>query len=506
MQNITKKINKELKIKIIIFLAFFLLSFYLTATHQPWRDEAQAWLIARDSDGLSGLFQLMGYEGTPALWHLILLPFAKLGFPFQTVFVIHFLLNLFAIFLLVFISPFKTYQIVLICFGYYALIEYNIIARSYILSFIGLEIIAIYYLIKNSKYRFALIALGFFILSWSNILGTVASIIIFLYLILINKSQFTKKNLIKILITFLLINLLIIPQLIPPSDLGPHGGLNFKISFSSINNLLFSFSNSFIGNLLSFIPQESLTRSVQLWLYPLSFIIIGLLCCFSLIKKTRSLLLFLIISISELALFQVKEIGGTAYRHCGIIFLSYIFILWLFNTEKYTKHKFINLIPSLLSTLSIIILLSLGSLSSIFTIIKLNSTPLSNANKTYQYLKDNQYTDNSYFIGGFSCFSLEVITANMPNNIKIFAADYGEYQTYVKWDTKYIKGIKKSTNENIATYLQEFNSTPYKKGILLVNREHNNDSLIKSFGFTKLSQFYGALVYSEDFDIWLIQK
>ena len=38
--------------------------------HEPWADEAQAWLIARDCSGVELLFQRLRYEGHPGLWYL----------------------------------------------------------------------------------------------------------------------------------------------------------------------------------------------------------------------------------------------------------------------------------------------------------------------------------------------------------------------------------------------------------------------------------------------------
>ena len=35
---------------IFIWISFLLLSLFVTYHHEPWADEAQAWLIARDSD------------------------------------------------------------------------------------------------------------------------------------------------------------------------------------------------------------------------------------------------------------------------------------------------------------------------------------------------------------------------------------------------------------------------------------------------------------------------
>ena len=58
-----------------VFVIYLAAVFFLVSRHENWRDEAQAWLLARDLN----VFQLisqMKYEGHPCLWHLILMPFA----------------------------------------------------------------------------------------------------------------------------------------------------------------------------------------------------------------------------------------------------------------------------------------------------------------------------------------------------------------------------------------------------------------------------------------------
>src|SRR5213078_1498857 len=49
--------------------------------HEPWRDEADCWLLARDADAVT-FFHRMGLVGTPGLWHLVLVPFARIGLPY----------------------------------------------------------------------------------------------------------------------------------------------------------------------------------------------------------------------------------------------------------------------------------------------------------------------------------------------------------------------------------------------------------------------------------------
>lgn len=54
----------------------------LAAAHEPWRDESQAWLIARDSGVWQAVTEVARQEGHPALWSLLLMPLAKAGAPY----------------------------------------------------------------------------------------------------------------------------------------------------------------------------------------------------------------------------------------------------------------------------------------------------------------------------------------------------------------------------------------------------------------------------------------
>lgn len=52
----------------------------LISQHEPWRDEAQAWMLARDLP-IWRLPSMMSYEGHPIFWHLLIYPMAHLGGP-----------------------------------------------------------------------------------------------------------------------------------------------------------------------------------------------------------------------------------------------------------------------------------------------------------------------------------------------------------------------------------------------------------------------------------------
>ncbi|HEX5760496.1 MAG TPA: hypothetical protein VF121_15020 [Thermoanaerobaculia bacterium] len=108
--------------------------------HEPWRDEADAWLIARDAS-VPELFRLTE-SGSPALWYLLLMPLAKLGLPYGSMHVLHLAIAWAAAAVLLFRAPFSRALRLLIAFSYFVLCEYAVVARSYALTMLLLFVLA----------------------------------------------------------------------------------------------------------------------------------------------------------------------------------------------------------------------------------------------------------------------------------------------------------------------------------------------------------------------------
>jgi hypothetical protein len=110
--------------------------------HEPWRDEAQAWLLARDSARLGELLQNARYEGGPVLWHLLLLPLTRVGgLPLMSGLNLAFAAG--AVYLFARFSPFDRATRVLFAFGYLPLYEWGTIARSYAVGIFFLFLFAV---------------------------------------------------------------------------------------------------------------------------------------------------------------------------------------------------------------------------------------------------------------------------------------------------------------------------------------------------------------------------
>ncbi len=110
----------------------------LLAHHEMWRDELQAWLLARDSGSLGQLWQNTRYEGHPLLWHLLLFPLAHATPHPAAMQGLHWVIAVGVAALILFSAPFPVAARVLLVFGYFPLYEYGAISRNYGLTVLGL--------------------------------------------------------------------------------------------------------------------------------------------------------------------------------------------------------------------------------------------------------------------------------------------------------------------------------------------------------------------------------
>ncbi len=120
--------------------------------HEPWFDEAQAWQIARCASLREILFEIPHYEGHPQLWHLLLMPFAKLGAPFElTLKGLNLLLCAVAVWLILYRSPFPKIVRIVLPFTYFVFYQFGVLARPYCLMMIAVCLAAMGFRTRNEK-------------------------------------------------------------------------------------------------------------------------------------------------------------------------------------------------------------------------------------------------------------------------------------------------------------------------------------------------------------------
>ena len=119
---------------VVVPTAIYAALVWVTAWHhESWADEAQAWLIARDSSFLDIWTRILHYEGTPGLWHSLLWVLSRLGFSYGALSLLSATFGVVAAYLVFRYAPFVLPVRILLPFTYFVAYQYAVVARSYCL-------------------------------------------------------------------------------------------------------------------------------------------------------------------------------------------------------------------------------------------------------------------------------------------------------------------------------------------------------------------------------------
>lgn len=175
---------------LLILLVFFVLSLIGILRHEIWLDEAQHFLIARDSITLSELFRVCRIEGHPILWNVILFVITRFSSnPFYMQ-LVHILISCVTV-AIILKCNLSLVEKILVIFGYYFFYEYNIISRNYGLSAL-LMILPVYYYTKGNATLLTLAILIFF-LAQAHLFSLLFSIA-FVFTWLVRERNFLLKQ------------------------------------------------------------------------------------------------------------------------------------------------------------------------------------------------------------------------------------------------------------------------------------------------------------------------
>ncbi len=336
----------------ITLSAIFLVAGAVVAwNHEMWRDEMQAWLIARDAPSVFELFNILKrYEGHPSVWHLglyVLQFFTSSPIIMQPY---HLLIAATTIFVFARYSPFTRLQKTLFAFGYFPFYEYAIICRNYA---IGILLLCLFCtLFTRWKKKFPLVALILFVLAHTSVhaLIIVISIALLLFLELLVNSD--RPNRLHIGIGFALILTGIITaiyQIAPAADQGTRPGWTTNFDLHHLQNTVNLIPRAFFAiprsmmhfwntNFLDPIPSSA---QVKLVLTALTLLYVTIL----LLRKPTVLMMYLCGTTGLLAFFYAKYFGSV--RHHGFLFMLFIAAVWISHYSYESKR-----LPSALKTTS----------------------------------------------------------------------------------------------------------------------------------------------------------
>jgi hypothetical protein len=319
------------------FLLVWVLSvIILFENHEIWRDEADAWLMARDLP-YENWISFSRHSGHPLFFYLILSLFAKQGFPSVTLLYVNLLISLFTGFLVFRFSPLPILLRSFIPFSVLFLYEFPVIARNYSMGVCFVFLFLLFY--KNQKTSFKI--LGWFFL----FLATQVHVLFFLLASgfgilslesLLKKSRKTLIDLIPVILLSLAIPLILI-QIWPPQDAQMDwSGSNERWIRSSITTQYLLFP--------SLVPWAKTTLATC----------IGLLILFGGFWMEKDYIMVVAFGLFLLCFFLFFHfVYASGIRHVGIEWVGILAYYWMGQIRKknYSHNQ------SHFSTFSVVILL-----------------------------------------------------------------------------------------------------------------------------------------------------
>ena len=239
------KPNKLLIIYGIVFAAYLCIGIFAGLHHEPWSDEAQSWLIARDSHNLIDLLRAVKYEGTLPTWHLINKVFQLAGLKYDYIFVIPLLFSAIGVILLFFTDA-PLWSKIMLPFSFFVVYQNAVVARQYALVFPAMMLIVLFYkkrLEVPVRYHLAL-----FLLAITSSYGVVitGSFMLWDFICMLRKrfnDPVYKKSIVPFFVTGFVIVVMSYLSL-PPDDCSA-SLTQYSFTKNATNALLFNIDNSF---------------------------------------------------------------------------------------------------------------------------------------------------------------------------------------------------------------------------------------------------------------------
>lgn len=360
-RNLQDSHNARTLALLLAFVLYIAIIAIVMCFHEPWFDEAQSWLIARDSSLTDIISVRPHYEGHPPFWNLLLAIAAKNGVPYE--FGIKGIQLVCASLLgawLIFKSPFKhasSLATFLIPFTYFACFQYGVTSRPYALLCLSLLVAAHYWNSADSKtssaWKLAISLMFMCLLSVYGIAFAAGFTIAWIWRVFsknINKTLNFSSILHAIKAT-IASNL---ARLISWGLIAIFGAANLALVWPAKNAFATRATidgNSTIAKCFAFIfvmPSESMFTSfygdISMRRMPFDFLPITICTIFSLviwafaikIAKRRKLLAVLVIPYLVLTIVAVRYF---TLHHAGLIFVFLLSVLWISHIKEPLSSK-----------------------------------------------------------------------------------------------------------------------------------------------------------------------
>lgn len=523
----------------VVTIGFFAIALFGILNHEMWRDEHQAWLVARDANSLLGLLENMKYEGNPALWHFFLFLITRVTHDPVFMQAFHLLIATSFIFIFNRYAPLSNLHKILFSFGYFALYEYAVISRSYALGI--LLVFAVCALYKNRTSRYILIGVVLALLSNVTIYAlvfaaAVAGILILDYFIYQQRNSKIIFQLAVGMFIFAMGAVFSVYQIWPEKD-NSFPALYATNLFEfprwwQVSSKLFTtyayiprveehFWNTNIfykdpGGILAGSFSEWLKQNPSSWfswvLMPLIVFASGVI---SFLRKPLILLLYIGTTLGLLSIYYYTALFHS--RYCGYLLIALISCWWLaeyYPQKKYRSNlaNYLSQLGKKISTPFLTIVLTLSVIGAIIAFSMDIKYKFSRSEDVANYLKQNKI--DSLPIVGMIDFAVSPLSTYLDK--KIYYLQMADTGSFIIWSKKRKDEISfEEALTSIGSYIDNgHRQVVWVRSVSLKVVASDNQGtqnmtkaiLRNDLQLDLLSQFSSGIVNDEQYYVYMLQK
>ncbi|MBF0618515.1 MAG: hypothetical protein HQK88_17080 [Nitrospirae bacterium] len=504
-----KNTSDDLKFTYTLTLVFFVLTLFNILHHEMWRDELEAWMIARDASSLHELVENMRYQGHPMLWHLILYPITKITRNPVAMQLVHLVIATASVFVFLRFSPFSKLLKGLFVFGYFPFFEYATISRNYAIGILFLFLFCAYFSKDFKNRNYILLSIILFLMCQCNALSTVLAIALAITLFfepLLSKDFIFYKSwrFYASILIFTAGLVLSIIQMKPPVDssfynpviIGRNvtGKIYDQISalwnvFVPVPRVQMHFWNT---NFLSYVPLKAEIRYALRLIFSFGLFVVS----FFIMLKKKIPAFYYCIAVIGLTTFSYVLHEGTL-RHKGHYYFAFISALWLssyYPSEEYRMRRIFNLADRFKNAF-LIVILSLSFTGALIANTINDLYPFSTNKETANYIKQNGLQNMP--IAGFWAATTAGVTAYL--NRPFYDPVQDKVTSFNVW--KSAKNGKMDVFKNVMSYVNSVKTDV----LLIVTEEPLPNDLVEVYGFNPLRSFTNSIVKDETFYLYRVR-
>lgn len=465
-----KEFIKKNKINLVVMLCYSIITFIILLFHESWRDEAQAWLIARNLN-IIDIFGQMKYEGHPVIWYLILVPFAKLGLPYVTVKIVSWLICNIAVWLILKKAPFNLILKILFIFSMPMIYLYPSISRSYCLIPLAITLVAIYFGQRHEKPIQYILSILFLANTHVIMYGMVGILLLLFYIeeLIQNRKTNLKEQKKKVYISLIVIIVGLILTLIPILiSMTTNTDVSLTSNTSIFEDTKLKMENAYEKIMTGCFGENELILKIVA-------IALIILLCYEIRYHFKNALIIICTEGLQFLIYTYVYMGSE--QRVSTLILLMMFIFWiqndkklsknttketdreLINNQKYIKEQRQKEILTDIAEYILVFVLIINIVQGMYSIDKEIKTNYSSAYETAEWIKEN-LEDNSIFI----CTSMPLSSAIIPyiNKDVFWSPQTLDYFSFTSWDENYRTGyslrdlqkrVKENFEENQNLYL-----------------------------------------------------